>query len=304
MTLTQKEASVRKIVVSLMLVVAALGAAPGAVPAMTLVTPPAAPVVYAHRGGAGYTPENTLAAFRKTADLYGDRGVWLELDTQRTADGVLVVMHDQTVDRTTNCAGSVSTLTAAQITACDAAANYPGGWPEFVPVPTIEQVLAEGRVSGWRLMIEIKGVPGDTNFEPTGTVLADKLIALVNSTGFPTDRLLVQSFWPASIDRIELKAPEIGTVLLTGASLNAAAPGVGFSAISNTLFCTFRGYEVSSPDFRTTDFSAVSVAVAHVLGRQVVPWTIDDPATITLAASYSVDGIISNRPDVVFATLE
>ena len=162
--------------------------------------------------------------------------MWLELDTQATADGVLVVMHDQTVDRTTNCTGSVSALTAAQITACDAAADYPGGWPEFVPVPTLEQVLAEGRDNGWRLMVEIKGVPGDANFEPTGTVVADKLIGLVASTGFPTSRLLVQSFWPLSIDRIELNAPQIGTVLLTSSSLNAAAPGVGLPAISNVVF--------------------------------------------------------------------
>jgi glycerophosphoryl diester phosphodiesterase len=77
-------------------------------------------VVYAHRGGAGLAPENTLGAFRQTAARFGERGVWLELDTQLTADGELVVMHDDTVDRTTDCSGEVNAFTLAALAPCDA----------------------------------------------------------------------------------------------------------------------------------------------------------------------------------------
>ena len=84
--------------------------AAGFATATPVAAAPPDPVVYAHRGGAGYAPENTLAAFRKTEALFGQRGVWLEMDTQATADNVLVVMHDDTVNRTTNCTGAVNAL--------------------------------------------------------------------------------------------------------------------------------------------------------------------------------------------------
>ena len=281
----------------------------GLLGALFLMAAPAAdaaapsPVIYAHRGGAAHAPENTMAAFRRTHALFGGRGVWLELDTQATGDGQLVVIHDDSLDRTTDCTGDVVTKTLAEIAPCNAAAHFPGGWPAAVSVPTLREVFVEGRDAGWRLMVEIKDIPLEANFDAGGRKVADALVALVAETGFPTDRLLVQSFWPLALDRVERRAPAIGTVLLTTSQLPGAPAGVGFTVLANAAFAKARGYEVSSPDIGSVDFSAAAVRVADALGRRVVPWTIDDAPTMAKVARYGVDGIITNDPDLAYATL-
>ena len=259
-----------------------------------------APVVYAHRGGAGIAPENTMAAFRKTQRLFGTRGVWLELDVQLTSDGVLVVMHDDSLDRTTNCTGKVIERTAAEVTACDASLGFPG-WRRPEPVPTLSDVLIEGRRRGWRLSIEIKNIPGEANFDPAGTTVAGALVDLVARTGFPTSRLVVQSFWPASLEAVERSAPAIPTALLTTSQLPGAPPGAGFTVGSNAVFATARGYEIVSPDDGSVDLGVDSVRAAQALGREVVVWTVDDPSRMVQVAAFGVDGIITNRPDFAYA---
>ena len=141
-------------------------------------TQSARPTVYAHRGGAGIAPENTMGAFRQAVRLYRNQGVWLELDAQLTSDGVLVVLHDDSLDRTTNCTGNVIDKPAAEVTACDASRSFPG-WEQTEPVPTLEQVLREGRHRRWRLSVELKNIPGEANFDPAGTAAADALAALL-----------------------------------------------------------------------------------------------------------------------------
>ena len=255
--------------------------------------------VYAHRGGSASAPENTLGAFRHAQHEWGSQGVWLEMDTQLSADGVPVIIHDDTLDRTTDCAGTVGSHTAAALALCDAGAIFPG-WG-FEPVPTFEQVFTEGRDNGWRVMVEIKDIPLESNFDALGTKVADALLAVVNRTHFPADRLIVESFWPLAIDNIELKAPFIRTALLTASTLPGAPAGVGVPATANALYSAIRSYEISSPDIATLDANATVFQLAQALGRQVVVWTPDTDAQIAKAVADGVDGIISNRPDRVFA---
>jgi glycerophosphoryl diester phosphodiesterase len=258
--------------------------------------------VYAHRGGAGLAPENTLGAFRQTAARYGDRGVWLELDTQLTADAHLVVIHDDTVDRTTDCSGDVHAFTLAALAPCDASESFPG-WPSFEPVPTLRDVFVEGRSAGWRLMVEIKNIPLEPNFDALGTKVADALLALVRETGFPPEDLVVQSFWPLSLDRIERRAPQLRTALLTSSSLPGLPQGTGIPAGLNMAYSTLAGYEIAAPDLRTLDLHPSIVDAGHLLGRQIVTWTPNAQGEIDRALALGVDGIISDRPDLVFASL-
>jgi glycerophosphoryl diester phosphodiesterase len=259
-------------------------------------------VVYAHRGGAGLAPENTIGAFRQTTERFGDRGVWLELDTQLTADDQLIVMHDDTVDRTTNCSGDVHAFTLAALAPCDASESFPG-WPSFEPVPALRDVLVEGRSKGWRLMIEIKNIPLEANFDPLGTHVADALLELVDETGFPIEDLIVQSFWPLSLDRVEGARPDIRTLFLTSASLPGLPDGTGIPASANEVVSTLLGYDVSAPDLRTLDLQPAVVELGHALGRELITWTPDTPAEIDRALGLGVDGVISNRPDLVYAAL-
>jgi glycerophosphoryl diester phosphodiesterase len=263
------------------------------------------PLLIAHRGGADLWPENTMTAFRNAHALFSDAGVdgWLELDTQFTSDRVLVVMHDATLDRTTNCTGALVDTPAAVVTQCDA---DPG--PAFDPVPTLAQVLAEGLTEGWRLVIEIKDIPGEPGFDADCNELADALNAEVSAAGFPTQNLIVQSFWPLCLDRLEKKAPAIATLLLTSSTTINELAGLatpvplGFTLTFTTVYATLRGYEYAAPDQDTVDLIGPVVTVAHVLGRKVVVWTVDDASRMSELAGIGVDGIISNRPDLLIAT--
>jgi glycerophosphoryl diester phosphodiesterase len=288
---------------TLLLTVLGLTMAPGAGAAIINIRllepkPTTSPAtVYAHRGGAALAPENTLGAFRQTHADFGADGVWLEMDTQLTADNQLVVMHDDSVDRTTDCTGTVISHSLASLAGCDASEIFPG-WGAFEPIPTMQQVLVEGRDAGWRLMVEIKDIPGEANFDALGRKTADVLIPLINATGFPRDRVMIQSFWPLVLDRVKQLAPDIATVFLT-----SSLPGanVDIPATLNVAYSTLRGYTVVSPAFDTIDLTADVVTLAHTLGRRVVVWTPDTPADITKSLALGVDGVISNRPDLVFA---
>ena len=265
------------------------------------------PRVIAHRGGAGLWAENTLGAFRNAHALFGRAGVpgWIELDTQSTSDGVLVVIHDATLDRTTDCEGPVVEQPASAVTSCDADPD-----PLVVdPVPTLAEVLGEGALAGWRLVIEIKDIPGEPGFDVDCAELADALTAAVASSGFAEQNLIVQSFWPPCLDRLEATAPAIETLLLTSSSTIGDLAGVptpvpiGFTLTENVLFSTVRGYEHSAPDHQAPDLVGPVVTAAHLLGRSVVVWTVDDADRMRELAAIGVDGIISDRPDVLLETL-
>lgn len=119
-------------------------------------TAPIRPVtIVAHRGLAEGLPENTLAAFRQSIE----RGVQIiEVDLQMTKDGHLVVIHDETLDRTTDCSGRVAERTLAEVKRCDA------GWPTHSgeQVPTFEEVLALFKAAPARLVADVKpGTPID-----------------------------------------------------------------------------------------------------------------------------------------------
>lgn len=266
-----------------------------------------APILVAHRGGADLWPENTMTAFRNAGALFADAGVpgWIELDTQFTADHVLIVLHDATLDRTTNCTGPVVEMNAADVTQCDADPD-----PQNVdPVPTTAQVLGEGRAAGWRLMIEIKDIPNEPGFDVDCNELADALVAAVDDASFPRENLIVESFWPLCLERLESRAPDIATLLLTSSTTINEITGIdtpvplGFTLTINAAFATLRSYEYSSPDQDTIDLIGPVVDVAHLLGRKVVVWTVDDPARMTELAGIGVDGIISNRPDLLIDAL-
>jgi glycerophosphoryl diester phosphodiesterase len=261
------------------------------------------PVVYAHRGGSALAPENTLGAFRNAYTLYGDRGVWLEMDVQLTADGVLVVIHDDDLDRTTDCTGTVISKTYAEVAACDASKPKPD-WPHPEPVPSFQKVLEEGKEAGWRLMVEIKNIPGEANFDPVAETAAAELVRLVEASGFPKQDLLVQSFWPPSLDQTKLRDPELRVALLTTSQLPGAPQGGGFTVTENAAFAKARGYEVSAPDHRSVDMGADAVSAAHLLGIEVVVWTVNTNADIERALGWDLDGIISDHPDRVYAALD
>jgi glycerophosphoryl diester phosphodiesterase len=264
--------------------------------------PAGAPLVSAHRGGAAYAPENTMPAFENAVRLRVDQ---IEADSQLTADGVLVLIHDDTLDRTTDCSGTVSSKTFAELRACDAAHWFSPGQPTTVPdtnrshplrgqdirIPAAEELFAYLQRLGDaapELSIEIKDIPGESNFDPTGRAVAQVLVPLVRQYGL-ADKVIVQSFWPAAIDAVKQLAPEIRTQFLTTSS-------TGQTAAQNFTYVVARQHDVMAPNFDAPDFKAPLVQAAQAAGKQVIPYTPDRDADLRTVAALGVDGIITNFP--------
>jgi len=263
--------------------------------ALAVLAPPAAAqVLHAHRGGsilagAATYPENTRPAFEHAARR---EGAWLELDVKLTRDGVPVVLHDDTLDRTTTCTGLVAARTLAQLAECPVdVVGSPGSslggrtaGPQ-APIPTLAEILAFARETGAGVNAEIKNQPSDDDFDP-GDGFARRVMEVVRAAALPPDRLIVQSFWPPNLDVAERELPGVQTSFLTLRQANAS--GVDTASA--------RGYEWWSPGGVP---SAADVARARERGVRVVPYTLNTPEDVRAAAAAGVDAIISD--DVVMA---
>lgn len=284
----------------------ACGGSSGDVPADSLPGPSPRPegaaIVSAHRGGAAYAPENTMPAFLNAVRLGVDQ---LEADTQLTADNVLVLIHDDTLDRTTDCSGTLISQTLAQVQACDAAYWFSPGQRTTSPdaarthplrgqgirVPTTEELfiyLQQLGTAAPDLSIEIKDIPGESNFDATGTVVAGVLVPLIRQYGLE-DKIIVQAFWPPVIDNIKLMAPEIRTQFLTSTD-------TGQTTTAALTYATLRQHDIIAPNFDAPDMNTALIELAHGAGKLVVPWTVDREDDLANIMALGVDGIITNFP--------
>lgn len=256
----------------------------------------AAPEIQAHRGGPvangmAVTPENSMTAFRNAAAIGADV---VELDAKLTSDGVPVVMHDATLDRTTGCTGQVRAHSAAQVGACriDILGTEGNSLPapgSSEPVPALAEVLAWARERGVRLNLEIKNVPTDPDFDPT-LGFADVVLGAVEASGIPKAQVLIQSFWPPNLDLAQLRG--FRTSLLTLGPLDEGG----------ILYGTARLYDWVSPQWPPLDPGGF-VTLAHALGKKVVPYTLDTRADIQAAAGAGVDALITNDPPLAQSLL-
>ncbi|MCW3006611.1 MAG: glpQ [Solirubrobacterales bacterium] len=241
------------------------------------------PSVQAHRGGPIVNgrpaqPESTMPAFRAAAA----RDEPVELDLRTTSDGVLVVMHDATLERTTVCAGPVSARTAAQlIRDCPTdrlgsprSAGGSSPTARRVAVPMLADVLALMRSSGLHATLEIKDRPAAT---------ARSLAGAVQRSGVPLRQVQVHSFIPAAIVAIRHDLPGVATSSITAARDEPLA-----IARARRLHV-----ESISPQWPV---DAAFVRRAHAAGLRVVPWTLDSPAQVLAAARVGVDVVMTDDP--------
>jgi glycerophosphoryl diester phosphodiesterase len=236
------------------------------------------PLNLAHRGASAYAPENTLAAFRLAAELGAD-GV--ELDAKLSRDGVVVVMHDVMVDRTTDGSGRVSDLTRAEIKRLDAGSKFA---PQFAGerAPTLEEVID---AVGDRLLINVEL----TNYESHGDGLEWKVIEAIERGG-ATQRIMVSSFWPPSLWKVKRAAPHIVCGLLT-------RPGLKFRLRRIFLAPFIPGLNAHHPQH--TLFDAAYVRRVHARGQKVNTWTVNDEADMRRLIAWGVDSIMTDKPDVL-----
>ncbi|MDF1489375.1 glycerophosphodiester phosphodiesterase [Tessaracoccus caeni] len=236
--------------------------------------------IWAHRGATEFAPENTLSAFAKAIQL-GAKGT--ELDVQRTRDGELVVIHDETVDRTSNGSGAIADLTFDEVRALD----FSNGYADHagVQIPTLREVLELLVPTNLQLNVELKDsielYPG------MGHQVAD----LVDEVGM-TERVLYSSFNHVSIAGLRDRIPAAQLALLYEGMLHkpwAYARTVGAGAIHPV------GFALQHPDL---------VRRCHDTGIAVRTWTINDPRHIVAMAEMGIDAIITDFPDRALEALE
>lgn len=229
------------------------------------------PLIIAHRGASGHAPENTLAAFQLAMDHQAD-GV--ELDVMLTKDDQLVVIHDDTVGRTTNGTGRVRDMSLEMLQALDA-----GGGEK---IPTLENVLD---TFGGQFLINIELKNYATPFDALPIIVAK----LLNNYGF-TEKVLVSSFNPFNFRRFRRHCPGVEQGLLT-------IP----NKANHWIWRLFK-YDALHPHHEDVDLNLVSKAKARQ--QQVNVWTVDNPDEIRRLAALNVDSLITNYPQEAREILE
>ena len=232
-----------------------------------LRTPPLTALqIIAHRGGPKAAPENTLAAFRNAAARGAD---WLEFDVQMTKDGALVVIHDETVDRTTRGTGAVRDLTLEQIRALDAGQGE--------KIPTFEEVLALAKSSGVKILPETKSAhlyPG----------MEAKMLQALEAAGY-LDQTVIQSFEPDSLEELHRLNPKAKLCALYGLwKLSVSAPPAEAQYV-----CPMAEMVLLNPGM---------IRQAHREGRQVFIWfgAVENPFVLRIMRFFGADGLILNDP--------
>ncbi|MFD1934830.1 MULTISPECIES: glycerophosphodiester phosphodiesterase [Nonomuraea] len=237
--------------------------------------------VVAHRGASAHAPENTIAAFELADDQGADM---FELDVQETSDHELVLMHDTTLARTTDvervfpgrAPWRVGDFTLAEIRRLDAGSWFAGRF-SGERVPTLGQALREMNGSGLGLLLEVKAPHLYPGIESR---VADEL----RRNGSWSGRLVVQSFDWGSMRTFHRVMPQVQVGLL-------GTPRTGRLA----ELATFAD-QINPPYGGLT---AGYVRRVHGEGMEVFTWTVDDPDAMRRMITYGVDGIITNKPDVL-----
>lgn len=249
-----------------------------------LLLDPAARPVIAHRGASGLAPENTLAAFDRAA---ADGADAFELDVRLSADGVAVVIHDPTLDRTTDRQGAIEDLTVAQLQAGDAGARFSPDGATFpfrgtgVTIPTFAAVLE--RYPTMPLLVEIKTATAQL------AVRSDLIRAGAQQ------RVVLASFHHEALAAFRTAAFLVGASRRDIAALAVAARlGLPWCPRGPRCFAVPDRYrdqiEVPTPRF---------VAAAHRAARPVHVWTVNEAERAGRLWDRGVNGIISNFPAVM-----
>ena len=226
------------------------------------------PIVVSHAACAGHAPENSLAGLRLALHMGADA---IEIDVHLSADGIPVLMHDDSVDRTSDGRGTVASLTLAELRELDASARSPFATFRGEKVPTLAEALdlTRGRAL---LVIEIK--PPDIEKE---------VLEVVRRAG-ALDWAMIWSFHPGVVAEVRRREPRLPAGLLTLSLSDAIAQqALELGAQATSVF--------------HQNLSEERVRLAHRKALAVHAWTADQPSEMRRLAAAGVDGIVTNFPD-------
>ena len=247
------------------------------------------PIAFSHRGGRLRWPENTLLAFRQSAEL-GYR--YFETDLHLSADGVLMVFHDDTLDRITDGSGPIGDYTASELKRFDAAFRFGSdrGWPyrrQGVTIPTLEEVMTAFPHASFTLELKQAG-------------LGDPLVQLIEQHDL-WHRVMVGGYadeWVKEVRRLSGgRVPTSSGRHETLLFWLASRVGVGLPIRADALQVPVTNNGLTVVDRRF-------IKAAHQAGKQVHVWTINDPPEMHRLLDLGVDGLMSDVPDVLLAVLD
>lgn len=234
------------------------------------------PVIFAHRGASAHAPENTISAFELALAQQADA---IELDVKLSADGQVVVIHDFTVDRTTNGHGKVRDMRLADLKALDAGSFFSSKFAGE-KIPTLEEVF---EVMGRRTFINIEL----KNYKSHGSDLVESVCMLVKRHQMQK-RIMISSFFPSALSKAHSYLPDAprGLLALYG-FLGVWARSFGFS---------FGKYDALHANLK--DFTQQEVMRVHRLKRRVHVYTVNQEADMRRLFKWGVDGIFTDDPQL------
>ena len=243
-----------------------------------------APEVIAHRGGGGEWPEETIYGCQKSLALGVDV---LEIDVHKTLDGELVVMHNRTVDETTDGSGEIKDLTLDQIKQLNAAHLWKLEKQENTEVPTLEEIFQA--FPEQRMNVEIK---------PKDSSLIARLSHLIEQYQMK-DRILIASGWNSVLHDFRKECPDVATSasVLEIEEFEALSAIFGFDYRPDTDAIQWHSKLIVK--IITKDF----VDKAHELNLVVHAWTVNEPDEMRRMISLGVDGIITDYPSTLMRVL-
>ncbi len=240
------------------------------------------PFIIAHRGASAYAPENSLAAFSLALKQEADA---IELDVKLTKDNQVIVMHDQTVNRTTNGSGYVKDLLLSEIRKLDCGSHFD---VEFKgeKVPTLDEVLAQvGKITYVNIELTNYSTPIDELARYTAEVVLQHQL---------DQRVFFSSFNPIVLVRIRKLLPDapIGLLALPGKSGYLARSRLG-------LLLSYK-----SLNLEKNDVTKSLVEKIHSRGKKTLVYTVNDKETMEKLFSFGIDGIFTDDPILARKTLE
>jgi glycerophosphoryl diester phosphodiesterase len=255
------------------------------------------PLVIAHQGGDGIWPGDTMFAFENAVAIGVDV---LEMDAHITRDGHIVLMHDEEVDRTTDGTGLIEDLILAELKQLDAAHDWSNDNGKTFPyrgqgiqVPTLAELFQE--FPEMRYVIEIK---------LTRNPIAEPLCNLIREHGMQ-ERVMIASFHDAAMQNFRATCPEVATSASRGEVTRFVLLGKVF--LSGFVIPE---YESIQPPYDPAESKNIPIMTqrfireAHAKNIAVEPWTVNDPELMRQYIEWGVDGIMTDRPDLMIEILE
>jgi len=254
------------------------------------------PLVIAHQGGDGVWPGDTMYAFEKAVEIGANV---LEMDAHITKDGHIVLMHDETVDDTTNGTGLIEEMTLDELKQLDAGYNWSDDGGQTFPyrgqgiqVPTLDELFQ--KFPQMRYVIEIK-----LTDNPIDKPLCD-LIRRYNMQ----NKVLVASFHDEAMSDFRETCPEVATSASRGEVTKFVL--LGKALLSRLVHPTYQSIQ---PPFDPKESMNIPIMTkrfireAHAKNVKVEPWTVNDPELMKQYIEWGVDGIITDRPDLMIEIL-